>query len=219
MSARRFVSLLLVSTVKSTTAEEPAEEAAIRIAKVSLMSRASEEGVHREKVDVSFSVVGDGQLTMSVTHSGDDIVCSGLADNMSDVTEIRQSDGSFQKVRGTDGYSLQSSVDGIECRVALLNAHQRPYTIVDVPHPPGYLSAHIVLRNGEVLDVERDAATGEYIHLRPHDVPHGQRRRLQSYHVFSCRLPQLKSMKMGVSWSTRLSSRMLAAIESARDKN
>eukprot|EP00397_Hematodinium_sp_SG-2012_P050326 GEMP01058435.1.p1 GENE.GEMP01058435.1~~GEMP01058435.1.p1 ORF type:complete len:333 (+),score=69.53 GEMP01058435.1:218-1216(+) len=196
MLALLFQWLLLISAARSTTLEEAGNDNGN--VNVPAMSSMFEEGMRPEKVDVLFSAGGDGALTMTVTHHGDNIVCIGLADDLSDVTEIRQSDGSFKEVRGTDGYSLRSSVDGIECRVALLNAHQRPYTLADVPHPPGYLSAHIVLSNGDVLDVERDAATGNYIHLCPHHVPHGQRRRLQSYHVFSCRLPQLKSMKMGV---------------------
>eukprot|EP00397_Hematodinium_sp_SG-2012_P015706 GEMP01016002.1.p1 GENE.GEMP01016002.1~~GEMP01016002.1.p1 ORF type:complete len:559 (+),score=94.05 GEMP01016002.1:133-1809(+) len=166
-------------------------------ATVSSLPAPSEEDMRQEKVDVSFSADDDHRLTMTVIHNGDRIVCSGLEDDVKHATEIRQSDGSFAKVRGTGGYSLQSSTDGIDCRVAILNADQRRYTHADVPAAPGYLSARIVLANGEILNIERNATMGEYIHRCPHDVPHGARRRLQLY-KFSCRFAQRKTLRMGV---------------------
>eukprot|EP00397_Hematodinium_sp_SG-2012_P024774 GEMP01025827.1.p1 GENE.GEMP01025827.1~~GEMP01025827.1.p1 ORF type:complete len:607 (+),score=145.55 GEMP01025827.1:204-2024(+) len=154
--------------------------------------------LRREKVDVAFSAGGDGLLALAVFHNGERVVCRGLTSDVRHETEMRQRDGSFKKVRGTPGYLLQSSVDGMECRVALLNVDRHPYTIADVPAPPSDFTAHIALLDGEVLDVERDAATGEYWHTCPHHIALGQRRRLQSYHEFDCKFTERKKMKMGV---------------------
>eukprot|EP00397_Hematodinium_sp_SG-2012_P022319 GEMP01023114.1.p1 GENE.GEMP01023114.1~~GEMP01023114.1.p1 ORF type:complete len:608 (-),score=140.65 GEMP01023114.1:582-2405(-) len=187
--------LFAVSTVRVAISEEsPAESDHENAPSVV----ATDVVLRREKVEVAFSAGGDGLLTLTVFHNGERVVCRGLTSYVSHETEMRQRDGSFKKVRGTPGYLLQSSVDGMECRVALLNADRRPYTIADVPAPPSDFTARIVLFNGEVLDVERDEATGEYFHTFPHHIALGHRRRLQSYHEFYCKFTERKKMKMGV---------------------
>eukprot|EP00397_Hematodinium_sp_SG-2012_P063588 GEMP01088114.1.p2 GENE.GEMP01088114.1~~GEMP01088114.1.p2 ORF type:complete len:188 (+),score=54.99 GEMP01088114.1:180-743(+) len=125
--------------------------------------------MQRVPIHVAFSVGEDNALSMDViTHTGETIQCIGLADDMDDVTEVRAADGvSFETIRGSGGYLLQSSQSDIECRVHLRNSSDAPYTAADVPNPPGFLSAYIVHPSGRSFDIEWDAVTNTYVSLVP----------------------------------------------------
>eukprot|EP00397_Hematodinium_sp_SG-2012_P064508 GEMP01091381.1.p2 GENE.GEMP01091381.1~~GEMP01091381.1.p2 ORF type:complete len:191 (+),score=55.61 GEMP01091381.1:145-717(+) len=126
--------------------------------------------MQRVPVSVSFSVGEDkSALNMAVATGHDEnIECIGLADDVDDVTEVRAADGeSFETLRGGGGYLLQSSQNGIECRVHVRGSSGAPYTVADVPHPPGFLSAYIVHPSGRSFDIEWDAVTNTYVSLVP----------------------------------------------------
>eukprot|EP00397_Hematodinium_sp_SG-2012_P027970 GEMP01029424.1.p1 GENE.GEMP01029424.1~~GEMP01029424.1.p1 ORF type:complete len:568 (-),score=111.56 GEMP01029424.1:377-2080(-) len=156
--------------------------------------------MHRAQVDVSFRAgsAPTGALDMVVIHDGDTVECPNLREDVHDVTEVRSSDGvSFDTLRGSGGYLLQSSQSGIECRVHLRSASGEPYTVADVPHAPGLFSAAIVFPSGHYLDITYDNATHTYVSFAPEQRP-GGRRRLETYGDFPCKLPAMRSLKMGI---------------------
>eukprot|EP00397_Hematodinium_sp_SG-2012_P056416 GEMP01069589.1.p1 GENE.GEMP01069589.1~~GEMP01069589.1.p1 ORF type:complete len:252 (+),score=52.44 GEMP01069589.1:219-974(+) len=178
--------------------------------------------MQRVPVNVSFYVGEDkSALNMAVSTGPDEnIECLGLADDVNDVTEVRTADGeSFETLHGGGGSLLQSSQSGIECRVHVRGSSGAPYTVADVPHPPGFLSAYIVLPSGHFLEIQRDNVTDAYVSLTPQHLPSTHRRQLQSYIVFACKgkVPQRKNLKFGIivdqAYLTRFRNNKSRAIE------